>query len=67
MNAYVYSHQDLLVQIDTDIDIDRYASNKIFINKDKYLYNDFRQLKNLQLVKPEDIPESTKYIIVKME
>jgi|SaaInlV_120m_DNA_3_1039746.scaffolds.fasta_scaffold109151_1 hypothetical protein len=64
MHAYVYNYSNTLVNIESDVDIRRYETSKVYINKSKYLYNDFRQMTSLVEVDPNEIDSQTSPIIV---
>ena len=66
MNAYIYNN-NLLINIKSNININHYTGNKFFINKDKDLYNDFRQLKNIESIDPDKIATNTKYVIIQID
>ena len=69
MNAFVYDNSNTLVDIQKNVNVDRYDYNKneIYINVDKYLYNDFRQLKSLKQITSQNVSDNIhEYIIIKL-
>lgn len=67
MNAFIYNNNNELIRIESIISIEYYKYDTIFINKSKYMYNDFKQMSNLEKITDIEIINKVKCpLIIKL-